>query len=295
MSNHLTLFLSQQAASACTSKGSADNLGTAACQSKQFNTQSSGKSPPTKNIRRAQIRCSDIQQSAHLSQGISKNLRCLCRRFLCSGSVLALALTGLQSQASTVFINEIHYDNDGIDVDEGIEIVAQAGTSLEDWQLLFYNGNNGSVYKTNALTGSFSDQSNGYGFMHVVTGGLQNGPSDGVALINSLGQVIEFLSYEGDVTATDGAALGLTSTDIGISESINAALGISLQRTGTGSEREDFSWTAANATFGGLNAGQNLMPHVSSIPLPASIIFFASSLTGLAVASQRHRSRARQT
>ena len=151
MSNHLTLFLSQQAASACTSKGSTDNLGTAACQSKQFNTQSSGNPPPTKSIRRAQIRCTDMQQSAHLSQGISKNLRCLCRRFLCSGSVLALALTGLQSQASTVFINEIHYDNDGIDVDEGIEIVAQAGTSVEDWQLLFYNGNNGSVYKTNGL------------------------------------------------------------------------------------------------------------------------------------------------
>lgn len=295
MSNNLTLSLSQQAASAYTSKGSTDNLRTAVHQSKQSNTQTSGKSPPNTNIRRAQIYCTDSQQSAHLSKNISRNLRCLCKRFLCSGSVLALALTGLQAQASTVFINEIHYDNDGIDVDEGIEIVASAGTNLDDWQLLFYNGNNGSIYKTNVLTGSLADQSNGYGFMHVVTSGLQNGPSDGVALINPLGQVIEFLSYEGDVTATDGAALGLTSTDIGIAESINSALGISLQRTGTGSEREDFSWTAANATFGELNAGQSLMPNVSNIPLPASIIVFASSLMSLAVASQRNRSQAKQT
>ena len=295
MSNNLTLSLSQQAASAYTSKGITDNLRTAAHQSKQSNTQTSGESPPNTNIRRAQIYCTDSQQSAHLSKNISRNLRYLCKRFLCSGSVLALTLTGLQAQASTVFINEIHYDNDGIDLDEGIEIVASAGTNLDDWQLLFYNGNNGSIYKTNVLTGSLADQSNGYGFMHVVTSGLQNGPSDGVALINPLGQVIEFLSYEGDVTATDGAALGLTSTDIGIAESINSALGISLQRTGTGSEREDFSWTAANATFGELNAGQSLMPNVSNIPLPASIIVFASSLMSLAVASQRNRSQAKPT
>ena len=294
MSNNLTLFSSQQAARTYTSKGNTDNLGTAACQNNQSNTQTSGKGPSNKSIRRAQIRCTDSQQLAYLSNSMSRKLRDLARRFFCSGSVLALALTGLHAQASTVFINEIHYDNDGIDVDEGIEIVGSAGTNLDDWQLLFYNGNNGSAYKTNILIGSFSDQSNGYGFMHVVTGSLQNGPSDGVALISPLGQVMEFLSYEGDVTATDGAAMGLTSMDIGISESINSALGISLQRTGTGSEREDFSWTAANATFGALNAGQSLIPSVSSIPLPASIIFFATSLTSLAVASQRNRSQARK-
>ncbi len=294
MSNNLTLFSCQQAARTYTSEGNTDNLGTAACQKNQSNTQTNGKSPSNKSIRRAQICSTDSQQLAHLGNGISRKLRNLPRRFFCSGSLLALALTGLHAQASTVFINEIHYDNEGIDVDEGIEIVASAGTNLDDWQLLFYNGNNGSIYKTNILIGSFSDQSNGYGFMHIVTGGLQNGPSDGVALINPLGQVIEFLSYEGDVTATDGAAMGLTSTDIGISESINSALGISLQRTGTGSNREDFSWTATNATFGALNAGQSLMPSVSSIPLPTSIIFFASSLTSLTVASQRNRSQARK-
>ena len=40
-----------------------------------------------------------------------------------------------------VFINEIHYDNDGTDVGEFIEIAGPAGTSLSGWKIVLYNGN----------------------------------------------------------------------------------------------------------------------------------------------------------
>ena len=37
-----------------------------------------------------------------------------------------------------VFINEIHYENIGRDVEEGIEIAGPAGTNLEGWGLYLY-------------------------------------------------------------------------------------------------------------------------------------------------------------
>jgi hypothetical protein len=42
------------------------------------------------------------------------------------------------------------------------------------------------------------------------------------------------LSYEGSFTATNGPANGMTSTDIGIAEESNAAVGSSLQLIGAG-------------------------------------------------------------
>jgi hypothetical protein len=94
---------------------------------------------------------------------------------------------------TTVFINEIHYDNTGQDTDEAIEIAGPAGTNLSGWSLVRYNGNNpanGVVYTTppgpGPLSGVIEDQQNGFGTLTFAypTDGLQNGPSDGVALVN---------------------------------------------------------------------------------------------------------------
>src|SRR5690606_35281918 len=43
--------------------------------------------------------------------------------------------------------------------------------------------------------------------------------------------VVEFLSYEGAITAVGGPADGMTSTDIGVEESSTTLVGESLQRT----------------------------------------------------------------
>ncbi|MGB5593826.1 MAG: hypothetical protein WBM62_07320 [Crocosphaera sp.] len=121
----------------------------------------------------------------------------------------------------TVFINEFHYDNSGTDVGEFIELAGLAGTNLDGWSIVLYNGANGTVYDTQTLSGTIANQSNGFGFVtiNLPTNGLQNGSPDGIALVDDTGNVVQFISYEGSFTAVDGPAAGLTSTDIGVSES----------------------------------------------------------------------------
>jgi hypothetical protein len=155
------------------------------------------------------------------------------------------------------FINEIHYDNSGTDAGEAVEIAATAGTNLSGWTLLLYNGNGGVVYDTIVLSGIVPDQDSGFGTLSFLTPGLQNGAPDAIALVSNTGAVVEFLSYEGPLTATDGAAAGLTSTDIGVAELGSDPVGFSLQRTGTGSFASDFTFQApADDSFGAVNVGQ---------------------------------------
>ncbi len=161
--------------------------------------------------------------------------------------------------AQSVFINEIHYDNVGSDVDEAVEIAGSAGTDLTNWSIVLYNGSNGSVYTTIALSGSIPDQQNGFGTITNVlaANGLQNGAPDGIALIDNNSVVIQFLSYEGSFTATDGPASGLTSTDIGVSESSSSVVGSSLQLSGAGTTATEFVWEALPAnTYGQVNTNQ---------------------------------------
>jgi hypothetical protein len=47
-----------------------------------------------------------------------------------------LACTRLAVADTTVFINEIHYDNNGTDVNEGVEIAGPAGTNLTGWKVV---------------------------------------------------------------------------------------------------------------------------------------------------------------
>ena len=76
-----------------------------------------------------------------------------------------------------VFINELHYDNDGVDTGERIEIAGPAGTNLSGWSLVLYNGNGGMPYATIALGGVIPDQDDGYGTLSFAgpAAGIQNG------------------------------------------------------------------------------------------------------------------------
>ncbi len=158
------------------------------------------------------------------------------------------------------FINEIHYDNSGTDTGEAIEIAAAAGTNLTGWTIVLYNGSTGAQYgSTTNLSGIVADQQGGFGTIVVnyPSNGLQNGSPDGIALVDPANTVVQFLSYEGSFVASGGPADGLSSADIGVSESSGTAIGDSLQLTGTGSAYTDFSWASPQpSTFGGVNAGQ---------------------------------------
>ena len=157
------------------------------------------------------------------------------------------------------FINEFHYDNDGVDAGEFIEVTGPAGTDLTGWSIVLYNGNGGAAYNTLPLSGVLADAGAGFGFavVELPVNGLQNGSPDGLALVDDTGAVVEFLSYEGEFVAVGGPADGMTSTDIGVSEAPDSPVGFSLQRAGTGSEAADFAFQPSQAeTPGAVNTGQ---------------------------------------
>lgn len=172
---------------------------------------------------------------------------------------LAVAPATAVAPDSSVFVNEIHYDNAGTDTGEAIEVAAPAGTDLSGWRIVLYNGSNGASYDTKTLRGTVGDQQGGFGTVvqSYATNGVQNGSPDGVALIAADGEVVQFLSYEGTMTAANGPAAGLTSTDIGVSQGGSGPVGHSLQLTGTGDSYADFTWAAEAAnTFGSPNTDQ---------------------------------------
>ncbi|MCI0756390.1 endonuclease/exonuclease/phosphatase family protein [Teichococcus vastitatis] len=159
------------------------------------------------------------------------------------------------------WINELHYDNDGVDSGEFVEIAGAAGTDLTGWSLVLYNGSNGQSYNSRTLSGTIADQQGGFGTLVVnyPANGIQNGDADAVALVNAAGQVVQFLSYEGSITATNGPAAGLTSTDIGVQETGAVPTGESLQLAGIGDEYAEFTWSAsAGNTPGSPNIRQTL-------------------------------------
>ncbi|HET9638589.1 MAG TPA: cadherin domain-containing protein [Allosphingosinicella sp.] len=175
------------------------------------------------------------------------------------------------------WINEFHYDNSSTDTGEFIEIAAPAGTNLTGWSIVLYNGANGLMYNTKALSGIVPNQQNGFGtltFAYPVDG-IQNGSPDAIALVNNLGQVVEFISYEGPFTAASGVgngpAAGMTATQITPTEP-GTALGTSIGRIGTGDEASEFTWALiTDDTPGGVNVGQSFTGVVVDKPGAFSI------------------------
>ncbi|MGV6486885.1 endonuclease [Stenotrophomonas bentonitica] len=177
------------------------------------------------------------------------------------GCLLALAAGSAQAD---VFINELHYDDStpAGDVGEAIEVVATGGEDLSTYRLYLYNGSTPSaatVYANNAVPAGTAAGCGKASIATVTypTNGLQNGANDGIALVDASGKVIQFISYEGTITASGGPAAGLTSQNIPVSESNGTAPGTSLQLTGSGSQYTHFTWAGSAAqTFGACNTGQ---------------------------------------
>jgi len=161
-------------------------------------------------------------------------------KYLCSLSILILfTLNGL---AQNVFINEIHYDNNGTNYEPIV-----------------------------TLEGIIEDESNGFGTVWFAIEGIQNGENDAIALYNSCSETVDqFISYEGMTTAVDGVAKDMTSVDIGVAE-IGTDEGTSLQLTGSGMVYTDFIWSEASASsYGTINTGQTFGESTGNVSVTIS-------------------------
>jgi endonuclease I len=211
-------------------------------------------------------------------------------RALRSVVLALLSCAGSAAMADTaVFINELHYDNSGAsDTGEAIEVVGPSSADLSSWRVVLYNGSTSSAattYSDRALSTANTSATCGSKQIKVLTyptDGVQNGSNDAIALVDGNGTVVQFLSYEGTATASNGPAQGMTSVDIGVSETNSTAAGTSLQLSGSGSDYGQFAWQgSATQTFGACNNNQSFGPAVDVPPTVASSVP-ANGATGVA-------------
>lgn len=186
-------------------------------------------------------------------------------------AMLCLALAHSPCLAQNIWINEIHYDNNGTDQNEFLEVVLEnpADYLLSDFTISLYSGSTLSVYNSKTLnTFVVGDIVGNFMLFHFAypVDGIQNNTA-GIA-IDYQGNLIKLLSYEGTFTPTSGPAIGVLSEDIGIQESATTNVGSSLQLTGSGKQYDEFYWSnTLTATAGILNDQQTLtyLPTITTI------------------------------
>jgi len=128
-------------------------------------------------------------------------------------------------------INEFHYDNIGADENEFVEIFVNdpQPDSLSRYKIILYNGKNGKKYDEETLENMTKTIGDGGAYYVWNPSSIQNGSPDGIALIGECGNTLQFLSYEGSFTASDGDSQGLESIDVLVSEPNSTPLNGSLQ------------------------------------------------------------------
>jgi uncharacterized protein len=195
---------------------------------------------------------------------------------VCALCLYSFGLLSLSSNASAVVISEIFYD--AVSADAGkvfVELYGAPDTDLNGWSLQGINGDNGSVYKTVALSGIIppdgvfvvADALSGGGTSVanadlVISVDFQNGP-DSVQLFNG-GTLIDAIGY-GDFTGLFFAGEGQAAPD--------PAPGSSLARVNPLLDTDDNS-----ADFAVLTTPTPGIVPISSVPLPASLYLLGSGL-----------------
>eukprot|EP00775_Hariotina_reticulata_P009802 gene9802-9960_t len=105
-----------------------------------------------------------------------------------------------EAPAGSIFLNEIHYDNDGTDTGERIEVAIPAGINASAVSVYLYNGNTpGSAVsydvKNLGSAATITTTANSLWQLAVLNysaNGIQNGGNDGVAIVadcNGAGQL----------------------------------------------------------------------------------------------------------
>ena len=93
---------------------------------------------------------------------------------------------GFSAMSQNAWINEFHYDNDGGDVGEFVEVVIEnpGNYTLSDFSVYLYNGNGGETYDNESLDQFTTGSSSGnFTIYYMDWSGIQNGAPDGLALV----------------------------------------------------------------------------------------------------------------
>jgi len=162
----------------------------------------------------------------------------------------------------TAFINEIHFQQDGLDFNEFIEIAYPTATvDIKTYSIVQYNGfgnvRNGGVLSLSGAT--IGGTAGPYTFAYQDYAGVLEESDEAIALVDGNNNVVQFLDYDASfrIVGQNGAAAGLTSQRIPVTEPSSTAATESLQLTGSGCYYDDFTWTGPTTnTKGGTNTGQ---------------------------------------
>ena len=112
------------------------------------------------------------------------------------------------------YISEVFYKGEADS--DFVEVAVPTGTDVSSYTVLIYDSS-GSITSTLTLgTSTSSSGGNDVYLMDISTTGFDDiSNSDAIALVDDLGNVVQFISFGGGaVTATEGAADGLTSIEV---------------------------------------------------------------------------------
>ena len=153
------------------------------------------------------------------------------------------------------WINEIHYDNDGTDVNEFVEVVVESpeGWYLNDLALYMYNGYNGRAYCLDTVDEfEMGERIGPFQFYTWYQRGIQN-DMEGMILVFK-DTLCDIIAYEGSFIGANDPALGIEFPDIGACESDCGSDSCAIYLSGMpGSE-----WLYGPSTPGEINAGQQI-------------------------------------
>jgi len=181
---------------------------------------------------------------------------------------LIAKLDAISNDCPNAWVNEFHYDDQGIDTNEFIEICFgpdSGPTNLNEYQCWIYDQYGGAISNIGLEEFTLGGSSNGFTFYTYMTPLSGYGSGISIDTPTSISISIDiFISYEGIVEATNGPYEGLISEDVGVYESNYTPEGSSIALEGEGASYRDFaddSWTSHSNPSAGLGATPGLPNH----------------------------------
>ncbi len=153
-------------------------------------------------------------------------------------TLLLFILFIAENGKSQLVISEFHYNNVGTDQNEQVEIFGRAGQNLRGFRFALYDDKEDQYAVINFPDTIIQQQrrfgSNWYGVVSIPFS-IPEDSKGGIALINSTGDVMEFICYgtNGRFRADDGLAQGLIADNIGAEETNSTPVGYALWRPNT--------------------------------------------------------------